>query len=51
MEVVTEKYTTHREVLQVIVPVELDSNHPEDGGEQVIASDHPTRQSQVRTYV
>ena len=45
-EVVTEKYT------QVIVPVELDNNLPEDGGEPVIASDHPTSQSQekVRMY-
>ena len=46
VEFVTEKYT------QVIVPVELDNNHPEDGGEPVIASDHPTSQSQekVRMY-
>ena len=44
VEFVTEKYT------QVIVPVELDNNHPEDGGEAVVAS---TRQSQekVHTYV
>ena len=34
-----------------IISVELDNNHPEDGGEAVIASDHPTRQSQEKVHM
>ena len=41
-EVVTEKST------QVIVPVELDNNPPEDGGEAVVVS---TRQSQEKVHM